>query len=82
MFLFARCFTPSAGIIVVDETINIVCYSFPYKGLAREEDCLALPRVAGGQLTMCFLNNLDYTRFRNPDTVLEPDQSIFYPGIV
>ena len=31
---------------------------------------------------MCFLNNLDYIRFRNLDTVLELDQSIFYPGIV
>ena len=31
---------------------------------------------------MHFLNHLNYARFRNPDTVLEPDQSIFYPGIV
>ena len=31
---------------------------------------------------MHFLNHFDYARFRDPDTVLEPDQSIFYPGIV
>ena len=48
MFLFARCLTPSAGITVVDKTINIACYSFLCEGLAREEDCLALPRVVGG----------------------------------
>ena len=73
MFLFARCLTPSVGITVINKTINIACYSFLYKGLAREEDYLALPRVAGGQLTIYFLNNLDYIRFRNLDTVLELD---------
>ena len=33
-------------------------------------------------MTIYFLNYFDYARFRNPDTVLELDQSIFYPGIV
>ena len=48
MFLFTRCFTPSAGIAVVDKAIDIPCYSFPDEGLACKKDCLALSRVAGG----------------------------------
>ena len=31
---------------------------------------------------MHFLNDLDYTRFRNLDTVLELNKSILYSGIV
>ena len=61
MFLFLRCFTPFISMIIINKAINIACHPLLSECLTRQEYCLALPRVAGGQLTISFLNDIKYT---------------------